>query len=198
MRAEYGHGFLSAPDDEDRCMFQWLHIRSGESCTVVFGDKAPLWYKAHWYGGRMQPCIGEECRMCAAGVGRQRRWVFAVKLVGGKKPMLWEVSESLAQDIKAIANEKGELERLKLYVIREGSGNKGRMSVTGRGYDEAHMIRIDGVDTVIGGEEMIFPEPQEALELTWAGIERQSESFAESRSATAESRSERYQERREY
>lgn len=112
--------------------------------------------------------------------------------------MLWEVSESLAQDIKAIANEKGELERLRIYVIREGSGNKGRMSVTGRGYDEAHMIRIDGVDTMIGGEDMVFPEPQEALELTWAGIERQSESFAESRSAIAESGSSRYQEKREY
>lgn len=198
MKAEYGHGFLSAPDDENRCMFQWLHIRAGESSTVVFGDKAPLWYKAHWYERRMQPCSGEGCKMCAAGVGRQRRWVFAVALVGAKKAMLWEVSESLAQDIKKIANEKGQLEKLKVYVIREGSGNKGRLSVSGRGYDEPRMIRIDGIEQMVGTEDVIFPEPQEALELTWAGIDRQSECVAERESASADRGRERYQVEREY
>ena len=198
MRAEYGRGFLSAADDENRCMFQWLHIRAGESCTVVFGNKAPLWYMAHWYERRMQPCEGEECKMCAAGVGRQRRWVFAVILQGGKKAMLWEVSESLAQDIKKIANEKGELKKLKVYVIREGSGNKGRLSVSGRGYDEPRMVRIDGIEEWHETPEVIFPDPQEALELTWAGIPRPSETFAERESATADRGRERYQGEREY
>ena len=136
--------------------------------------------------------------MCAAGVGRQRRWVFAVILQGGKKAMLWEVSESLAQDIKKIANEKGELKKLKVYVIREGSGNKGRLSVSGRGYDEPRMIRIDGIEEWHETPEVIFPDPQEALELTWAGIPKPSETFAERESATADRGRERYQGEREY
>jgi hypothetical protein len=187
VRAEYGHGFLSAPDDDNKMMFQWLHVRAGESCFIVFGDKAPLWYKAHWYDGRMQPCKGEDCRLCSAGVGRQRRWVFAVRLTNSEKAMLWEVSESLAQDIRKIAAEFNQLEGLKMYVSREGSGRKGRLSISGRGMEDALMQR-----------DVIFPEPQEALELTWSGLERQSECLAEERTASAESGRERYPVRGEY
>jgi len=169
--SEYGHGLLGAPDDSERSRFQWLHIRPGDLFTIILGDKLPLWYKAHWYGGRMMPCSGSECRMCDAGVGRQRRWVFAVAIVSQHRPYLWEVSEALAQEIRVIGELHGTFTNLRLQVSREGTGNKGRIKVLSKGIDEYH--GCEGID---------FPEPQEALELTWATLPSNSESSAPSKS----------------
>jgi hypothetical protein len=168
-------------------MFQWLHIRPGEAITVVLGDKAPLWYSAHWTDGRMRPCKGDGCRDCAAGIGKQRRWVFACRLWAGKKPFLWETSESLAREIQVIASGYGQTEDLKLYVVREGSGRKGRLSLTGRGLDEQPLA-----------EKMVYPEPQEALELTWSSLEREPESFPRRESSFDEYRRKETQEKCEY
>lgn len=187
MKAEYGYGLLSAPDDEEKPKFQWLHIRPGEAVRLILGDKLPLWYKAHWYEGRMQPCGGEECRLCGAGVGRQRRWVFSVALAGQRKPYLWEVSESLAQEIRAIGEQQGTLTDLQLRVSREGSGSKGRIDVASHGIDAYHST-----------SEVPFPDPQEALELTWAVLSSASEFRPGRPSASDEEREKRARERSEY
>jgi hypothetical protein len=101
--------------------------------------------------------------------------VFAVALLSEKRPYLWEVSESLAQEIRVIAEEHDTFTDLKLQVRRDGAGNKGRISVSSRGIDAFHTT--EGID---------FPEPQEALELTWAVLDRPSESRSESQSERAE------------
>lgn len=187
MQAEYGHGLLSAPDDEDGRHFKWLHIRSGDYVRVLLSDKLPLWYKAHWYEGRMQPCGGDGCRLCDAGVGRQRRWVFAVAKMPEMKPFLWEVSEALAQEVRQIIERHETQKDLQLTVRREASGPKGRMTVEDRGLDAYH--KTDGI---------VFPEPQEALELTWAVIDRLSESRPRSQISGAEPVEKWQAERAEY
>lgn len=187
MRAEYGHGLLNAPDDDEGKKFQWLHIRSGESEKVMLSGKLPLWYRAHWYEGRMQPCDGDGCRLCDAGVGRQRRWVFAVASLPEHKVYLWEVTEALAQEIRVIIERHEQQKDVQLRIWREGSGPKGKISVEDRGLDSYH--QTDG---------LIFPEPQEALELTWAVVERLSESRSKRQSSEAERMEREASGRREY
>ena len=187
MRAEYGQGLMSAPDDDGGPQFKWLHVRSGDQVFILLSDKLPLWYRAHWWEGRMQPCQGEECRLCDAGVGKQRRWIFAVATANDLKPYLWEVSESLAQEIRVIIEKNGEQKNVHLRIYREGTGPKGRLSVSDRGKDQYH--RVDG---------LVFPEPQEALELTWAVLERPGRVLAESKSGEAAQSERRALAEREY
>jgi hypothetical protein len=177
VKAEYGHGLFAAPDEDEKMSFRWLHIRPGEAVTIVMGNKAPLWYKAHWYGGRMIPCEGEGCRLCDAGVGRQRRWVFAVSGWSTNKVFLWEVSEHTADQIRGLAERHDGLENLKLRVSREEGSKKGRLDVTSMGFDEFH-----------ASKGLQYPEPQEALELTWAVLNLACESLTESRSTVGESK----------
>jgi hypothetical protein len=165
IQSEYGYGLMSAPDDDEHAQFCWLHIRPGDQVMIVLGNKLPMWYRAHWHDGRMQPCQGDDCWMCSAGIGRQRRWVFSVVLWSQKKPYLWEVSESLAMDIRAICEHVGTEVDVKIRVSREPGSTKARLKVESYGIDEFH-----------NGSSVVFPEPQEALQLTWAVISRRSES----------------------
>ena len=187
MKAEYGHGLFTAPDDDEKISFQWLHIREGEQMTIVMGNKAPLWYKAHWYNGRMQPCEGDGCRLCGMGVGRQRRWVFSVNLWGTKKVFLWEISEHSAEQIREIAEKHDQLENLKLLVSRERGSRKGRLTITSHGFDEFH-----------ASQGLIYPEPQEALELTWAVLRLGAEAYSQSSSPVGELRQEEPSGKAEY
>jgi len=175
MRAEYGHGLLNAPEDDQSVQFKWLHIRAGESVKVMLSGKLPLWYRAHWHEGRMNPCDGDGCRLCDAGIGRQRRWVFAVAVLPDHKVYLWEVSEALAQEIRVIIERHEQQKDVQIRITREGSGPKGRLNVEDRGLDSYHST--DG---------LIFPEPQEALELTWAVVGVRSEFSSKSESSEAE------------
>lgn len=187
MKAEYGHGLLNAPDDEEGVQFKWLHIRSGDMVKVILSGKLPLWYRAHWYEGRMTPCDGDKCKLCDAGVGRQRRWVFAIATLPDYKVYLWEVSEALAQEIRVIIERHEQQKDVQIRITREGSGPKGRLNIEDRGLDTYH--KTDG---------LVFPEPQEALELTWATVDRLSESRAKRKSSEAETEEREVTAGREY
>lgn len=176
MRADYGHGLFGVPDDDGRPEFQWLHLRPGEQVYLVIGNRVPLWYWAHWVDGRMQPCPKEDCRFCNAGIGRQRRWVFAVAMRHRTQPFLWEVSNQTADRIREFAERFDTITNLALDVRREAGSSKARIT-----------IECDRVDPFKQGESLQFPELSEALDLTWSQLRVGSEVLSEelSRSRTS-------------
>jgi hypothetical protein len=113
--------------------------------------------------------------------------VFAVASLPEHKVYLWEVTEALAQEIRVIIERHEQQKDVQLRIWREGSGPKGKISVEDRGLDSYH--QTDG---------LIFPEPQEALELTWAVVERLSESRSKRQSSEAERMEREASGRREY
>lgn len=156
MKYEYGRGLLWAPEPGGTPLFNWLHIQPGDSKVLVMGEVLPLWYHAHWLEGRMRPCGGDGCSWCGVGVGRQRRWVFAVIDEWSKKPYLWEVSEFSCSQIKEILEQQDAAQWVKLRVSREHGNRKGRLD-----------IRHAGTGDGLLYGEIKFPDLAEALELTW-------------------------------
>jgi hypothetical protein len=169
VRAEYGHGLFLADDSDDGPSFQWLHLRPGDAEHLILGNKAPLWYRAHWHEGRMQPCSGDGCHLCDMGIGRQRRWVFPVVMRHRKEAFLWEVSDRVADEIRGFAEQHGTITNLELFVRRSSGNSKGRIEV-----------QCDGLDDRCQGESVVFPEPSECLELTWTALSVRSESSTRS------------------
>jgi len=157
MSFEYGRGLVTAPDDTGTPQFCWLHVAPGDTMELVMAEVLPLWYYAHWMEGRMRPCSGSGCSWCEMGVGRQRRWVFAVIEAFRKKAFLWEVSEYSCAQIKAIAQQQDSPPYMKILVARQAGNRKGRLE-----------IRHSGTGDPLFFKDIQFPDLAEALELTWA------------------------------
>jgi hypothetical protein len=87
-----------------------------------------------------------------------------VVLFGEKKPYLWEVSNALAMEIRGFGEQMDTLTDLKLHVSRDAGGSKARLRIDCRGIDEYH--------SSVG---VVFAEPFEALQLTWALVGEMSE-----------------------
>jgi len=164
MKADWGYGLFNVEGDEKHPVFEWLHVRPGDTVYIILGNKAPLWYWAHWVDGRMRPCPGENCGYCNAGIGKQRRWVFACVRTLSVKPMLWEVSDSIASDIRTFAERYDTVTNLELAVSRDNGGSKAKLRVSSR-----------GLDTRERGSAIVYPEPSEALELTWTELRMRTE-----------------------
>lgn len=139
------------------------------------GEPLPLWYYAHWHQGRMRPCSGEGCRMCDAGVGKQRRWVFAITMAYEHQAYFWEVSDAAGDRVRELMEKYGQLVDQIMHVTRDNGGPKGRINISHHGFDDMHR-----------GSTTKWPDVWTALELTWTALNAPSESFAESRSAGSE------------
>jgi hypothetical protein len=72
----------------------WFRVSPRGALVVVCLSEGPLWYSGHFIAGRMAPCIGDDCPLCAEGVGGQVRYVFAAAEVSTRRVGLLEVGRS--------------------------------------------------------------------------------------------------------
>jgi hypothetical protein len=56
----------------------WFHARYGIETRLTILCESPVNYSGHFRKGRMVPCLGEACPLCASGFGNQARYVFSV------------------------------------------------------------------------------------------------------------------------
>jgi hypothetical protein len=54
----------------------WFKVRPGHVLWLTIVSSSPKWYRGHFVGKRMVPCLGECCELCSQGVGAQVRYVF--------------------------------------------------------------------------------------------------------------------------
>ncbi len=86
-----GEGWEVPPAEIPWSTHHWFRVSPRSSLVVVCLSEAPLWYSGHFIGGRMAPCVGEDCELCGQGVGGQVRYVFAAAEVATKRVGLLEV-----------------------------------------------------------------------------------------------------------
>jgi len=101
MSESVGTGWDVPAGVKDRCEFHWFHVQRDGCLVVVILSSAPAWYVGHFDKGRMRRCDGHECRMCAAGSGRQLRYVLAAVDYQTRQNGVIEVSKSVAELIRS-------------------------------------------------------------------------------------------------
>jgi len=102
-----GEGWDVPAEVRDHVQFHWFHVAPGTSLLLVLLSVRPLWFVGHFVGGRMMQCRGDGCARCAAGTGRQIRYVMSAVEPSTRRLGVIELSESVVRLIKdwAIPNE---------------------------------------------------------------------------------------------
>lgn len=154
-----GLGFDAPEDSRGSADFRWLHIPAGQAIEVTIISDLPLWYKGHWFAGRVRKCEGENCPACGMGVGSQRRWVFQVHRPGVSTLYLLEISESNALLVRSWIHRAGGFRGMNLMFSRPGQKRNGRVEVE------------YGPDAAPGRwEEVQILDLQTCLEATWNNV----------------------------
>lgn len=107
----------------------WMRVSPRASLVVVCLSEAPLWYSGHFEGGRMCPCVGEECDFCARGIGGQVRYVFACAEVATKRAGLLEVGRENGQLIRSWIARKGGFRGMVLELSKHSHSKTSRTEV---------------------------------------------------------------------
>lgn len=95
-----GEGWEVPLEVKERVQFHWFHVSPGTELLLVVLSNVPLWYVGHFRGGRMEVCAREKCQSCAAGIGRQVRYVVCCVEMLTQRIGVLEVSESVANLVK--------------------------------------------------------------------------------------------------
>lgn len=136
--------------------FHWFQVSPKESKTFAVLSEAPVWYTGHYHKGRMRPCPGEGCELCAEGVGAQVRYCFSVVDVETRRVGLIELGRGHGMELQEWSGGNGGLKGLQFEAHKDGKASQSRTV----------LCYIDQVapDWVSGVEG---PEVRLALFLTW-------------------------------
>lgn len=155
-----GEGFDLPQSVADRTDFHWFHCPVGSSLNLCLLPGKPVWYVAHWVNGRMIPCEGDDCELCAKELGSQIRYVFSVVEISTRRAGLIELGKTNALLIRDWGGLDGYPTFVAFEVYRPGRAKQSRLDVS----------RIEE-KCLPWAMRIPIPDPMTALRLTW---ERQS------------------------
>lgn len=151
-----GSGWDLPPGVSPFAGFHWMKVSPRRDLEVRVLCHQPVWYVGHFVKGRMVPCVGSECELCAEGIGTQTRWVFTVADAATRKAGLLEVSEAIALQIRDwVARYEG-LRGMALRFSKHSSSLRSRTNV--------ELMEMGGEPWYVNLEE---PDAKMALQLTW-------------------------------
>jgi len=127
---QVGEGWDVPAETRDHVRFHWFHVAPASSLVVVVLSHRPLWFVGHFVKGRMLKCSGEVCAWCAAGVGRQVRYVVSVAELHTRRVGVIELSESIAQLLKEWSCANGGSHGLMVELRKAGRSKHCRMDLT--------------------------------------------------------------------
>lgn len=107
----------------------WFRVSPRGALLVVCLSQAPLWYSGHFVAGRMAPCTGAECAMCAEGVGGQVRYVFGAAEVHTKRVGLLEISRSNGLLVQSWMARHGGFEGMVLELTKHSHSKSSRTEI---------------------------------------------------------------------
>lgn len=151
--------------------FRWYKVRPNKGLDVVILSESPLHYNGHFHQGRMHLCVGEDCRYCADNLGAQVRYCFAVAETSTRRVGLLELGRSVALEIRDLADIRGSLRGLRVFICKHSNSRHSRMEVEAVRDTEESWWRF-----------LPVPDVVRALQLTWekdgVTLPRQKESNA--------------------
>lgn len=142
--------------------FTWWKVRPNRAMVLYVLSDQPVWYSGHFYRGRMQPCLGEDCKCCADGINAQLRYVIAcAEPISGRAGLL-EIGRSVALQLRDWAETRGKMRGLCFEITKYSGSKNSRME-------------INHIPNPVGFQYAHIPTPDitTALVATWqkAGME---------------------------
>lgn len=132
----YGSGWDMPIDAEGWSDFHWWKVPSSRVLVMIMTSERPYWYSGHFVEGRMKPCQGENCALCAKGVGAQARYMFSCVEPLTRKQGILEVSRSVALEFRDLAEARGALRGLRFTIGKHTRHKQSRMEVLGEVDDD--------------------------------------------------------------
>lgn len=102
---------------------KWLKLPEIGGLEIQFIEGNFVNYWGHYVNKHMRICTGSGCKFCELGIGKARRYVFDVVLTVSKEQFLFEVSETIAERIKAHAMHNEDLSG-RVFFVKRLSGSK--------------------------------------------------------------------------
>lgn len=136
--------------------YRWWRVSGNRVLVLLVLSEAPHWYRGHFYRGRMIPCLGEGCKVCAEKVGAQLRFVVAAADVGTHRSGLLEVGNTVALELRDLAVRHDGLKGLVVEISKHSFSRQSRMELKYVDREEPPWWR-----------EIDVPDIELALWLTW-------------------------------
>jgi len=154
----FGSGWEVPESERGDLEYRWFRISGNRSLVLVMLSREPIWYRGHYDKGRMNPCLGDGCKLCSAKIGAQLRYVVAAAERSLHRVGLWEMGATVARDLRDLAIRRGELRGSVVEISKHSLSKHSRME-----------IRL--VDQTEGPwwMEIDIPDIRRALYLTWQG-----------------------------
>lgn len=134
----------------------WFRVSPRTALVVVCLSEGPLWYSGHFVSGRMAPCLGEACALCAEGVGGQVRYVFAAAEVSTRRVGLLEVSRSNGLLVRSWIGRHGGFKGMVIELSKHSHSKGSRTNVV--------YVDVEAPQWYVALE---VPNVKRALLLTW-------------------------------
>jgi hypothetical protein len=136
--------------------FTWFKVPASRTLVLVMLSESPVWYAGHFWRQRMRPCQGENCKLCADGVGAQLRYVLVGMEVSIGTVGLIELSRTVALELRDLGDKYNGLRGLCVEIGKVSHSKNSRMSVVAHPGHE-----------IIGWASKEMPDIRTALRNTW-------------------------------
>lgn len=146
--------------------YRWWRVGGNRTLNLVILSEAPFWYRGHFYKGRMIPCAGDNCKLCAEGVGAQLRFVLAAAEISTHSSGLIEIGQTVAREIRDLGVSRGQLRGLCVEFTKHSWHRQSRMEVSKIDREEGPWWR-----------ELDVPNVKKALWLCWQKVGIELEGF---------------------
>lgn len=129
MQPKVGIGFALPEGNDGWSDWTWFHARYAhpQRFTILCTD--PVNYAGHYRKGRMVPCAGDMCPLCATGVGGQARYVFSVVEWSERRVGLLELGRGHALQVQEFAGANGGLRGVSIEIERSSLPKQSRVDV---------------------------------------------------------------------
>jgi len=124
-----GEGWEVPPSEIPWSDHHWFRVSPRGALVVVCLSEGPLWYSGHYVAGRMAPCTGEGCELCAEGIGGQVRYVFSAAEVSTRRVGLLEVGRSNGLLIRSWMGRNGGFRGMVLELTKHSHSKGSRTEV---------------------------------------------------------------------
>jgi hypothetical protein len=121
MQPKVGGGFGLPEGSDGWSDWTWFHARHPQETRLTILCEEPVHYSGHFRKGRMVPCLGEGCPLCAQGFGNQARYVFSVVEWETRRIGLIELGRGNALQVADWMGAAGGLRGLSISITRSSS-----------------------------------------------------------------------------
>ena len=130
MQPKVGTGF-TLPDGADGWTdWTWFHARYPMPQRFTILCEEPVNYSGHFRKGRMVPCCGDDCPLCAMGLGSQARYVFSVVEWETRRVGLLELGRGHALQVQDWMARNEGLRGMSIELVRSGQTKQSKQVIT--------------------------------------------------------------------